>query len=221
MSSPAPSLSPPIPLSNDKATLLAQLAEGLDGEHLWWLSGYIAGLARSTQAPARTLHLAAAEATPDTGTPATLTIVYGSQTGNAKRMAETLAQQARDAGIAVRLLRADAYPTRELKQERHLYVVISTQGDGDPPDDARGLVDFIASRRAPALKQLGYAVLGLGDSSYPQFCAVARRLDERLAELGARRLLDRGDADLDIDTRSEEHTSELQSLMRISYAVFC
>src|SRR3546814_15634900 len=89
---------------------------------------------------------------------------------------------------------------RELKQERHLYVVISTQGDGDPPDDARGLVDFIAGRRAPALKQLGYAVLGLGDSSYPQFCAVARRLDERLAELGATRLLDRGDADLDIDT---------------------
>src|SRR3546814_16993703 len=103
---------------NDKATLLAQVAEGLDGEHLWWLSGYIAGLARSTQAPARTLHLAAAEATPDTGTPATLTIVYGSQTGNAKRMAETLAQQARDAGIAVRLLRADAYPTPDLKDRK-------------------------------------------------------------------------------------------------------
>src|SRR3546814_8262664 len=53
MPSPATSLSPPIPLSNDKATLLAQLAEGLDGEHLWWLSGYIAGLARAGQAPAR------------------------------------------------------------------------------------------------------------------------------------------------------------------------
>src|SRR3546814_10276584 len=89
MPSPATSLSPPNPLSNDKATLLAQLAEGLDGEHLWWLSGYIAGLARAGQAPARTLHLAAAEATTDTGTPATLTIVYGSQTGNAKRLAET------------------------------------------------------------------------------------------------------------------------------------
>lgn len=200
MPSPATSLSPPIPLSNDKATLLAQLAEGLDGEHLWWLSGYIAGLARTGHAPARTLHLAAAEASAETGTSATLTIVYGSQTGNAKRLAETLAQQARDAGIAVRLLRADAYPTRELKQERHLYVVISTQGDGDPPDDARALVDFIAGRRAPELKQLSYAVLGLGDSSYPQFCVVARRLDERLAELGATRLLDRGDADLDIET---------------------
>src|SRR3546814_16961492 len=89
MSSPAPSLSPPIPLSNDKATLLAQLAEGLDGDHLWWMSGYIAGLARSTQAPARALPLAAAEATPDTGTPAPLTIVYRHQTGNAKHIARS------------------------------------------------------------------------------------------------------------------------------------
>src|SRR3546814_12635551 len=145
---------------SDKATLLAQLAEGLDGEHLWWLSGYIAGLARAGQAPARTLHLAAAEATTDTGTPATLTIVYGSQTGNAKRLAETLAQQARDAGIAVRLLRADAYSPRELKQERHLDVVISTQGDGAPPDAAPGLVDLIPARPPPAPQPPGHAPPG-------------------------------------------------------------
>src|SRR3546814_20446758 len=129
---------------SDKATLLAQLAEGLDGEHLWWLSGYIAGLARAGQAPARTLHLAAAEATTDTGTPATLTIVYGSQTGNAKRLAETLAQQARDAGLAVRLLRADAYSPRELQPARPLSVVVRTQGDGGTPDEAPS----VAIRRA-------------------------------------------------------------------------
>jgi sulfite reductase (NADPH) flavoprotein alpha-component len=99
----------------------------------------------------------------------------------------------------VRLLRADAYPLRELKSERHLYLVVSTQGDGDPPDDARDLLDFVLGARAPRLEQLRYAVLALGDSSYPQFCAIGRRLDERFAELGATRLLDRGEADLDID----------------------
>ncbi len=129
-----------------------------------------------------------------------LTIVYGSQTGNAKRVAEKLARQVEAAGLAVRLLRADAYPTRELKNERYLAIVISTQGDGDPPDDARGFVDFIAGKRAPQLPELQYAVLGLGDSSYPQFCAIGRKLDERLAELGARRWFARGEADLDIDS---------------------
>lgn len=197
MSLPATSLSP-TPLSEDKAELLARLTEGLGGEQLWWLSGYAAGLARAGAAPARTLQLAAAQT--ETSPAAQLTIVYGSQTGNAKRLAEALTQQAQDAGIPVRLLRADAYATRELKQERYLYLVISTQGDGDPPDDARGLVEFIAGKRAPELKQLKYAVLGLGDSSYPQFCAIASKLDERLAELGATRLLDRGEADLDIDS---------------------
>jgi len=99
----------------------------------------------------------------------------------------------------VRLLRADAYPLRELKDERLLYVVISTQGDGDPPEDARGFVEYLQGRKAPALDQLAFAVLGLGDSSYPQFCAVGRLLDQRLAALGATRLFACAEADLDID----------------------
>ena len=73
------------------------------------------------------------------------------------------------------------------------------RGD-DPPDDARGFFDFVTGKRAPQLPELQYSVLGLGDSSYPQFCAIGRRLDERLAELGAKRWFARGDADLDIDS---------------------
>ncbi|MEO6365939.1 MAG: assimilatory sulfite reductase (NADPH) flavoprotein subunit [Luteimonas sp.] len=196
MPSMSAAVAPAPPLSSDQATLLSRLTEGLDVGGLWWLSGYAAGLARSYTMPGRTSAVPAIE----TPTAQTLTIVYGSQTGNAKRLAETLAQQAEHAGVATRLLRADAYPTRELKNERHLYIVISTQGDGDPPDDARAFVEFIAGKRAPELKALKYAVLGLGDSSYPQFCVTGRQLDERLAELGASRLLERGEADLDIET---------------------
>src|SRR5690606_6188558 len=99
-----------------------------------------------------------------------------------------------------RLLRADAYPTRELAGERLLYVVISTQGEGDPPDDAIGFVEFLSGRRAPKLPELKYAVLGLGDTSYADFCGIACRIDARLAELGAQRVAEVAKADLDIAT---------------------
>lgn len=184
------------PLSADQSLMLDRLTEGLDSAGLWWLSGYAAGLARGASPAARTVIAAAAE----TQAASTLTVVYGSQTGNSKRLAEALASQAEAAGLSVRVLRADAYPTRELKNERYLYVVISTQGDGDPPDDARGFIEFISGKRAPSLRELNFAVLGLGDSSYPQFCAIGQKLDTRLAELGATRMLDRGDADLDLET---------------------
>ena len=81
-----------------------------------------------------------------------------------------------------------------------LVVVVSTQGDGDPPDDARGFMEFIASRRAPQLEQLSFSVLALGDSSYPKFCETGRQVDKRLAALGAKRLIDRVDCDLDYET---------------------
>ena len=193
----APAAVAPSPIAAEAYEPLVRIVDGLDGNGLWWLSGYAAGLARARGG-------AAAAALPVPAAPAVarerLTVVYGSQTGNARRVAEALAARCEAEGLLVRLLRADAYPVRELKDERFLAVVISTQGDGDPPDDARALVEFLDGKRAPQLPQLRFAVLGLGDSSYPQFCAIGQRLDARFEALGARRWLDRGDADLDIDT---------------------
>ncbi|PPU32085.1 MULTISPECIES: assimilatory sulfite reductase (NADPH) flavoprotein subunit [unclassified Xanthomonas] len=195
----ASSALPPSPLPDERKALLDRLVDGLDAAALWWLSGYAAGLAQGH--PPRSLAVlpgGQAQAIAQEGQ--RLTVIYGSQTGNARRQAEQLAADAEAAGLSVRLLRADAYPTRELANERLLYVVISTQGEGDPPDDAIGLVEFVTSRRAPKLPELKYAVLGLGDSSYADFCGIARRIDERLAELGASRVQPRGEADLDIDS---------------------
>ena len=189
---------PRLPLPNDRAQQLSSLIDGLDVASLWWLSGYAAGLASRVARPAEVQRDVPAATDPHA--PNRLSIVYGSQTGNAERVAEKLARQAEAEGLNVRLLRADVYPLRELAKERLLYVVISTQGDGDPPDDARGFIDFIASRRVPKLASLSFAVLGLGDSSYPQFCVIGRKLDVRLAELGATRLFTFGEADLDIET---------------------
>lgn len=189
---------PPIPaLNEERSALLARLTDGLDVAALNWISGYAAGLAaRGAPAlavvPARDRDVGVA--------PTRVTVLYGSQTGNAKREAERLQQTLREEGTEVRLLRADAYPLRELADERVLFVVISTQGEGEPPDDARAFVEFLSGRRAPKLDRLQFAVLGLGDSSYPQFNAIGRLLDARLEALGGQRLFARGEADVDVAT---------------------
>lgn len=186
------------PLPEDKQALATRLIEGLDVAALHWLSGYVAGIAAQRQTSGKTATIESANTAPEAQ--ARLTVLYGSQTGNAKRLAEELGRRATSAGLAVRVIRADAYPTRELKQERLLYVVISTQGDAEPPDDARALIEFLGSARAPKLEELRYAVLGLGDSSYPQFCAIGRQVDERLASLGGQRLFAAAEADVDLET---------------------
>ncbi|PLC55466.1 assimilatory sulfite reductase (NADPH) flavoprotein subunit [Pollutimonas nitritireducens] len=182
-----------------KHKLLAELSDGLESNALSWLSGYFAGVAQGRQESSRSAPPAIA-AVADTQAARQLTIVYGSQTGNAKRIAESIAERTGALGLSTRLLRADRYPTRELKDEHLLYIVMSTQGEGEPPDDSLAFVEFLSSRRAPKLPQLKFAVLGLGDSSYPLFCGIAQSLDARLTELGAQRLYDLGTADLDIET---------------------
>ena len=186
----------PGPLNADKIALLARLVEGLQPAELYWIAAWSASLAAQAQSQG------GAPVTPPVPAKAIgerLTIVYGSQTGNAKRIAEQLAERSEAAGLPVRLVRASAYPQRELAQERYLAVVISTQGEGEPPDDARGLVEFIAGKRAPKLPSLQFAVLGLGDSSYPQFCVIGRQLDARLAELGGTRFAPFGETDVDVE----------------------
>ncbi|TCI11346.1 assimilatory sulfite reductase (NADPH) flavoprotein subunit [Dyella soli] len=181
-------------MNGEVLSALERAVDGLGPAELYWVAAWSAARAEQLQRnpPATGLQLARAGN-------AQLTILYGSQTGQARRVASELGARVEAAGLPVRVVRADSYAQRDLARESHLVVVISTQGDAEPPDDARGLVEFVLGKRAPQLPGLRYAVLGLGDSSYPQFCAIGRQLDARLAELGASRFVPLGEADVDVD----------------------
>jgi len=190
-----------LPFGLDSGSLDQQSA-ALPPEQLLWLSGYFYGRyaagtgATPATATATTAVQAAATATAPAAEIPPITILYGSQTGNSKKVAQSAIEAASAKGLSAELKDMNDYAPRQLAQEKLLLVVVSTQGEGDPPISAEELHRFLLSKRAPQLPELRYAVLALGDQSYLQYCQTGREFDERLAELGGQRLLDRVECDV-------------------------
>lgn len=190
------SLLPILPPSLNEATL-QQLTAGLTPQQLVWLSGYFYGQATGGAASTGIAPVAQAGATaPSTAPAEKLTILYGSHTGNGKKIAEQAAEVAAARGLQAEVRDMNDYPGRQLAQEQNLLIIVSTHGEGEPPVSAEELHQFLGGPRAPKLPKLKFAVLALGDKSYLHFCQTGKDFDERLAALGATRLLDRVEADV-------------------------
>lgn len=186
------------PLSEGQVDKLKQLTAELSAVQLAWVSGYL-----SATAEQGTNHLGG-DATAQSAPAQTMTILYGSQTGNGRGIASELAAKAQAQGYAVNLASMGDYKVRQLKQETILLAVVSTHGEGDAPDDAIELHKFLASKRAPKLDNLHYSVLALGDTSYEFFCQTGKDFDERLTSLGAKSLQPIALCDVDYESAAEQ-----------------
>ena len=191
------------------ADLTAAL-DSLSPLQLAWLSGYCwaraDGGALPTVAATDATSAASAEPAPP---PLAVTVLSASQTGHAREVADKLHAALAEQGINAKRISAADYKPKTIADEQVLLLVTSTQGEGEPPEEALSLHRLLFGKKAPPLPALRFAVCGLGDSSYPDFCQAGKDFDTRLAELGGERLAPRADCDVDYQATAAAWIADL------------
>lgn len=186
-----------LPLNPEQLARLQAATTDFTPTQLAWVSGYFWGVLNQQSGAAVAAPAPAAEVP-------TITLISASQTGNARRVAEALRDDLLAAKLNVKLVNAGDYKFKQIAAEKLLVVVTSTQGEGEPPEEAVALHKFLFSKKAPKLDGTAFAVFGLGDTSYEFFCQSGKDFDNKLAELGAERLLERVDADVEYQAAAAE-----------------
>ncbi|MEY2238557.1 assimilatory sulfite reductase (NADPH) flavoprotein subunit [Bacillus altitudinis] len=205
------------PFSQEQAELLNQLLPTLTDQQKIWLTGYLS--AQAALAGSEAVTPAPSAAAPVQPVSKDVTVLYGSQTGNSEGLAKKTAQHLEEKGFQVTLSSMSDFKPNNLKKINNLLVIVSTHGEGDPPDNALSFHEYVHGRRAPKLDHLSFSVLSLGDSSYEFFCQTGKEFDERFLELGGTRLFDRVDCDLDYDEPFSEWLQGVSSSLSEGEAV--
>ncbi|MCH4533035.1 assimilatory sulfite reductase (NADPH) flavoprotein subunit [Staphylococcus haemolyticus] len=209
------------PFTEGQAAQINELLQTLTPEQKVWLSGYLVAnqqLTSNGTVPSQTGSSSTNANGLTEGTEAMLqqnepvitpekraiTLLYGSETGNAQGLAEIFEERLSNIGHNVTLKAMDDFKPKNLKNVEDLFIITSTQGEGDPPDNAAELHEFIHGRKAPKLEGVRFSVLALGDQTYEYFCQTGRDFDRKLDELGAERIYDRVDCDVDYEEDAEK-----------------
>ncbi|REE89007.1 sulfite reductase (NADPH) alpha subunit [Paenibacillus taihuensis] len=197
------------PFGQEQVELLNRLLPTLTEGQKIWLSGYLAALQQVGGVQAG--GAAAVQGAPVANAPAAssavsneATVLFGSQTGNSHKLAKKLAGKLQDQGMQVTLSSMIDFKPNALKKVENLFIVVSTHGEGDPPDNAISFYEYLHSKRAPQLGGMSFSVLALGDTSYEFFCRTGRDFDQRLEELGATRIAPRIDCDVDFEDSAQQ-----------------
>ena len=204
------------PFTEGQATQINELLQTLTPEQKVWLSGYLVANQQLTSGTSDTQGSQIGAVSKDTETmlqqneptiqpeKRAITLLYGSETGNAQGLAEILEERLSNIGHNVTLKAMDEFKPKNLKNVEDLFIITSTQGEGDPPDNAAELHEFIHGRKAPKLEGVRFSVLALGDQTYEFFCQTGKDFDKKLEELGAERLYERVDCDVDYEEDAEK-----------------
>ena len=190
------------PFNPQQAEALNRLLATLSADQVMWLSGYLAGLRGGMEGVAQPAPPQAATGGCRERRAAIerdVTILFGSQTGNAQRLAGDMKKRLDETGFKVTLSCMSEFRTNNLKKVKLLLIVVSTYGEGDPPDKAALFYEFVHGKRVPRLEGVRFSVLSLGDQLYDHFCKIGKDFDARLEELGATRICPRVDCDVDFD----------------------
>jgi sulfite reductase (NADPH) flavoprotein alpha-component len=179
------------PFAEEEIDLLNRVVGTASPIQRAWLAGFLAGidatsgglLAPQPLAPAR-------PAEP-------LTIVYASESGNSEKLAGDIAKAARKSGLKPTIIDMADLELSALTSAKRLVVIAATWGEGEPPARAIRAYNELMGEGAPRLDGVEFGVLALGDTAYVEFCAIGKKIDERLAALGGKRVVDRVDCDLD------------------------
>lgn len=179
-------------LSSQKKTLLDELIANANKEELAWMNGYLSGILSGSAIPTAIVK-------PSVGK---ITIAYGTETGNSKKLASDFAAKAKKQGINAKLVSLDQYRLNDLPKEEYFLAVISTHGEGEPPAAAKKFYDHVLSN-GPRVDKMKYGVLALGDTSYPLFCKAGEDVDMQLNKLGGERFVPLLKCDVDYETEAE------------------